>query len=131
MLDFFQTRYKDTLLLEMGAYPLIATDSADPWRWPMAMRACTELAAQNLFWIEEPTHPDDVLGHRRLAEAVAPVKIAAGEHVPNRVVFKNLIQAKAIQVVQVDADKNLLLVRGGVPGHPNSLVRIRAARAPK
>lgn len=81
----------------------LMVDANQQWRWPMAMEACTELAAYNLFWIEEPTHPDDVLGHQRLARAVAPVKIAAGEHVPNRILFKNLLQARAIQVVQVDA----------------------------
>ena len=55
------------------------------------------------YWIEEPTSPDDVLGHAAIRKAVAPVKVATGEHVQNRVVFKQLLQAGAIDVVQIDA----------------------------
>ena len=50
-------------------------------------------------------HPDDVLGHKRLADAIAPTALAGGEHVPNRVVFKNYMQARAIQFIQVDATR--------------------------
>jgi L-fuconate dehydratase len=57
------------------------------------------------YWIEEPTHPDDVFAHRELARAIAPVRLAAGEAVPNRVIFKNLLQADAMQFVQVDATR--------------------------
>lgn len=83
----------------------LMVDANQQWRWPTAERACRELSAMGMFWIEEPTHPDDVLGHRRLAEIVAPTgtHIALGEHVPNRVVFKNYIQAEAVHIVQVDA----------------------------
>jgi L-alanine-DL-glutamate epimerase-like enolase superfamily enzyme len=55
------------------------------------------------YWVEEPTSPDDVLGHAAIARAVAPVWIATGEHVQNRIVFKQLLQANAVSFVQIDA----------------------------
>jgi L-fuconate dehydratase len=66
---------------------------------------CGELAKFRPLWIEEPTHPDDVSAHVALAQAVAPVKIAAGEHIANRVLFKNFLQAKALHYVQVDCTR--------------------------
>ena len=87
----------------VGDDALVMVDANQQWTWPMALEACEALAALGVHWIEEPTHPDDVLGHQRLAAAVAPVAIAAGEHLPNRVMFKNYMQAAACQVVQVDA----------------------------
>jgi L-fuconate dehydratase len=87
----------------VGDGALVMVDANQQWTWPTATRACEALAALGVHWIEEPTHPDDVLGHQRLAAAVAPVAIAAGEHLPNRVAFKNYMQAGACQVVQVDA----------------------------
>jgi L-fuconate dehydratase len=64
---------------------------------------CKELQSIHPYWIEEPTHPDDVLGHKALANRIAPMKLALGEHVPNRVVFKNYLQAKCAGFIQVDA----------------------------
>src|SRR5205823_12404028 len=57
------------------------------------------------YFIEEPTHPDDVAAHGKLAEQIAPTRIALGEHVPNRVVFKNMMQAHALHFVQVDCTR--------------------------
>ena len=57
----------------------------------------------NPYWIEEPTHPDDVLGHLTLAREIAPLKLALGEHVPNRVIFKNYLQSASAGFIQVDA----------------------------
>ena len=57
------------------------------------------------YWIEEPTSPDDILAHAAIRSAVAPVKVATGEHVQNRVVFKQMLQAGAIDVVQIDATR--------------------------
>ena len=57
------------------------------------------------FWIEEPTHPDDVLAHQTLARAISPIKIALGEHVSHRVLFKNFMQAGAVDFVQVDCTR--------------------------
>ncbi|MHC4996589.1 MAG: enolase C-terminal domain-like protein [Planctomycetota bacterium] len=81
----------------------VMVDANQQWAWPKAMTACRALADLSVYWIEEPTHPDDVLGHKRLAEAIAPTRIAAGEHVPNRVLFKNYMQAGGAQIIQVDA----------------------------
>ena len=62
-----------------------------------------QLARFNPWWIEEPTSPDDVLGHAAIARAIAPIKVATGEHCQNRVVFKQLLQAKAISFCQIDS----------------------------
>lgn len=78
-------------------------DANQAWSYPIALQMCRQLTNLGAYWVEEPTHPDDVLGHQRLAEAIAPTAIALGEHVPNRVMFKNFIQARAMQFVQVDA----------------------------
>lgn len=87
----------------VGDRGLVMVDANQQWDWSRAMDACQAFAELGVHWIEEPTHPDDVLGHARLAAAVRPVRIAAGEHLPNRVVFKNYIHAEAMDVVQVDA----------------------------
>ena len=61
------------------------------------------LSEFNPYWIEEPTHPDDVVGHRQIARAVHPLKIASGEHAHNQVMFKQLLQERAIHFCQIDA----------------------------
>lgn len=81
----------------------VMLDANQQWTLPQALHVCRRLKAINPFWIEEPTHPDDVLGHKTLAEALAPTKLAVGEHVPNRVVFKNYLQAQCAGFIQVDA----------------------------
>ncbi|HEX4349372.1 MAG TPA: enolase C-terminal domain-like protein [Verrucomicrobiae bacterium] len=81
----------------------VMVDANQQWTLPQALDICQRLRVINPFWIEEPTHPDDVLGHKTLADAIAPVKLALGEHVPNRVVFKNYLQAKCAGFIQVDA----------------------------
>jgi L-fuconate dehydratase len=81
----------------------VMVDANQQWTLPQALDICQRLRAINPFWIEEPTHPDDVLGHKTLADAIAPMKLALGEHVPNRVVFKNYLQAKCAGFIQVDA----------------------------
>ncbi len=88
------------------------------------------LAEFDPYWIEEPTSPDDVLGHRTIREAVRPIRVATGEHVQNRVIFKQLLQAEAIDVVQIDAcrvggvNENLaillLAAKFGVPVCPHA-----------
>jgi L-fuconate dehydratase len=77
-------------------------DANQQWTVREAERMCRALDRFDPFWIEEPTHPDDVAAHRALAAAIAPVRLALGEHVPNRVVFKNYMQAGAIHFVQAD-----------------------------
>lgn len=80
-------------------------DANQQWNLPTSLEMCRELARLNPLWIEEPTHPDDIGAYAGLASAIAPVKIAAGEHIPNRVVFKNFLQANAIHFVQADATR--------------------------
>lgn len=81
----------------------VMLDANQQWTLPQALSICKELQSMNPYWIEEPTHPDDVLAHKTLAEAIAPVKLALGEHVPNRILFKNYLQAKCAGFIQVDA----------------------------
>ena len=81
----------------------IMLDANQQWTLPQALDMCKELLAINPYWIEEPTHPDDILGHKLLASLVPPRKLALGEHVPNRIVFKNYLQADCVGFIQVDA----------------------------
>ena len=62
-----------------------------------------QLAVFQPHWIEEPTSPDDVLGHARIAKELAPIGVASGEHCQNRIMFKQLLQAKAISFCQIDS----------------------------
>ena len=78
-------------------------DANQIWGVEEAIAAMRVLSQFDPLWIEEPTSPDDVLGHARIRQAVAPVRVAAGEVVQNRVIFKQLFQAGAIDVCQVDA----------------------------
>jgi L-fuconate dehydratase len=88
-----------------GPEALIMLDANQQWNLPTAIEMCRQLCAMSPYFIEEPTHPDDIQAHRTLAEAIAPVPIALGEHVPNRIMFKNFMQAGAVQVVQVDCTR--------------------------
>lgn len=81
----------------------VMVDANQQWTLPQALNVCAKLAEVNPYWIEEPTHPDDVKAHKTLAEAIRPLKLALGEHVPNRVVFKNYLQAGCAGFIQVDA----------------------------
>ncbi len=87
----------------VGHSATLMVDANQQWTWPMAEQACREFGKLGVYWIEEPTHPDDVLGHQRLARICGAVKIAAGEHIPNRVIFKNYMEADAASIIQVDA----------------------------
>jgi L-fuconate dehydratase len=86
----------------IGAEPRISLDANQAWGIEQAIEAIRTLAEVDPWWIEEPTSPDDVLGHRRIRDAVAPLRIATGEHIQNRVVFKQLLQLGAVDVCQVD-----------------------------
>jgi len=81
----------------------IMLDANQQWTLPQAIKICSQLQSMNPYWIEEPTHPDDVLAHKVLAQAIAPTKLAIGEHVPNRIIFKNYLQSKCAGFIQVDA----------------------------
>jgi len=86
----------------IGVGPRISLDANQAWGIEQAIDAIQTLAEVDPWWIEEPTSPDDVLGHRRIRDAVAPLRIATGEHIQNRVVFKQLLQLGAVDVCQVD-----------------------------
>ena len=86
-----------------GDQATVMLDANQQWTLPQAIEICEKLAAIRPFWIEEPTHPDDVTAHKTLAEKIAPVKLALGEHVPNRIIFKNYLQSKSAGFIQVDA----------------------------
>ena len=86
-----------------GEQATVMVDCNQQWSMPRALEFGERARDLNLYWIEEPTHPDDILGHATLAKAYGPCKVAAGEHVPNRIIFKNYLQADALGVCQVDA----------------------------
>ncbi|MFB9310330.1 L-fuconate dehydratase [Agromyces hippuratus] len=108
----------------------IAIDANQRWDVADAIRWVNALAQFDLAWIEEPTSPDDILGHAAIARGVAPIRVATGEHVQNRVVFKQLLQAGGMDVMQIDATRvggvneniaNLLLAaKFGVPVCPHA-----------
>ncbi|RPF38233.1 L-fuconate dehydratase [Streptomyces sp. TLI_185] len=108
----------------------MAIDANQRWNVDEAIRWTKALAEFDPYWIEEPTSPDDVLGHAAIRTAVAPVKVATGEHVQNRIVFKQLLQAGALDVLQIDAarvggvNENLaillLAAKFGVPVCPHA-----------
>ena len=114
----------------LGAEYPIAMDANQRWGVQEAIDWVKALAEFEPAWIEEPTSPDDILGHAAIARGVAPVRVATGEHVQNRVVFKQLLQAGAMQVMQIDATRvggvneniaNLLLAaKFGVPVCPHA-----------
>jgi L-fuconate dehydratase len=105
-------------------------DANQVWDVGEAIEAMRVFARFDPHWIEEPTSPDDVLGHAAIARAVAPIRVATGEHVHNRVVFKQLLQANAIGFCQIDACRLggvnealavlLLAARFGVPVCPHA-----------
>jgi L-fuconate dehydratase len=115
---------------EIGPDALLMMDANQIWGVDEAIANMARLAEFDPYWIEEPTHPDDVLGHARIQRAVAPVRVATGEVAANRVIFKQLLQAEAIRVMQVDACRVagvpevlaelLLAAKFGVPVCPHA-----------
>jgi len=114
----------------IGPEHKLMIDANQRWDVDEAIACIKDLSQFNLWWAEEPTHPDDVLGHARIAKAVAPVGIATGEHCANRVLFKQLLQAKAISFCQIDScrlggvNENLAVIlmaaKFGVPVCPHA-----------
>jgi L-fuconate dehydratase len=83
----------------------IAIDANQVWDVDIAIDWINQLQEYNLTWVEEPTSPDDVVGHSKIAREVAPIKIATGEHAASRVIFKQLLQLNAISFMQIDATR--------------------------
>jgi L-fuconate dehydratase len=108
----------------------LSLDANQAWGVEQAIHAIELLASVDPWWIEEPTSPDDVLGHHRIREAVAPIRVATGEHVQNRVIFKQLLQLGAIDACQLDCCRLggvnevlavlLLAAKFGVPVCPHA-----------
>ncbi|MFF1685646.1 MULTISPECIES: L-fuconate dehydratase [unclassified Streptomyces] len=108
----------------------MAIDANQRWNVGEAIEWTKALAEFDPYWVEEPTSPDDVLGHAAIRKAVAPVRVATGEHVQNRIIFKQLLQAGAIDILQIDAarvggvNENLaillLAAKFGVPVCPHA-----------
>jgi L-fuconate dehydratase len=88
---------------ELGPGRVLMMDANQCWDVGESIRQMKALARFDPWWIEEPTSPDDVLGHAAIARAVAPIGVATGEACQNRVVFKQLLQAEAIRFCQVDS----------------------------
>jgi L-fuconate dehydratase len=87
----------------VGTEVALAVDANQRWDVSEAIRWIKRLAPFDLAWIEEPTNPDDVLAHQAIRRAVAPTPISTGEHGQNRVLFKQLLQAEAVDLIQIDA----------------------------
>lgn len=88
---------------EIGDDLRLMMDANQKWDVDEAIENMAALAAYKPYWIEEPTSPDDILGHAKIARAIAPIKVATGEHCQNRVMFKQLMQANAIEICQIDS----------------------------
>ena len=114
----------------LGAGGVLMMDANQVWGVDDAISAMRTLSTHEPWWIEEPTTPDDILGHARIRREIAPVRVATGEHVHNRVMFKQLFQAEAIDVCQLDACRVggvneaiavlLLAARFGIPVCPHA-----------
>ncbi|MEV4288866.1 L-fuconate dehydratase [Nonomuraea bangladeshensis] len=108
----------------------IAIDANQRWDVGSGIEWVNALSEFGPHWVEEPTSPDDVLGHAAIARGIAPIPVATGEHVQNRIVFKQLLQAGAISYLQIDAarvggvNENiailLLAAKFGVPVCPHA-----------
>ncbi|MBX6753079.1 MAG: L-fuconate dehydratase [Thermorudis peleae] len=114
----------------IGPERKLMMDANQRWDVPEAIAWMRELAAFEPWWIEEPTHPDDVLGHAAIARALAPIRVATGEHCANRILFKQYLQAQGLQICQIDACRLggvnevlavlLLAAKFGVPVCPHA-----------
>ena len=87
---------------EIGWENKLMLDANQKWGVQEAIARTQMLAEAKPYWMEEPTNPDDILGHARIRREVKPVRIASGEHCHNRVMFKQLLQTQAIDVCQID-----------------------------
>jgi L-fuconate dehydratase len=88
---------------EIGYDMKLMMDANQKWNVDDAIGYVKQLEKFQPWWIEEPTSPDDILGHKKIADAVKPIKVATGEHCQNRVIFKQLITSGAIGICQIDS----------------------------
>lgn len=129
--DLDDDRRRATILRdELGPARRLMMDANGCWGVDEAIRWMRELAPYDPWWIEEPTSPDDVLGHAAIARAVAPIRVATGEQCMNRVLFKQFMQARALGFCQIDACRLggvnealavlLMAARSGIPVCPHA-----------
>jgi L-fuconate dehydratase len=114
----------------IGPNHRMMVDANQKWGVLEAIDRTNQLAELNPWWMEEPTSPDDILGHARIRREVAPIRIATGEHCHNKVMFKQLLQAGAIDVCQIDScrvagvNENLAIIlmaaKFGIPVCPHA-----------
>jgi L-fuconate dehydratase len=114
----------------VGPNVRIAIDANQVWNVDEAIEWLNELQDVNIHWIEEPTSPDDVLGHATIAKAIAPIRVATGEHVQNRIIFKQMLQSKSLSFLQIDAtrvagvNENIAIIlmaaKAGIPVCPHA-----------
>jgi L-fuconate dehydratase len=87
----------------IGPHNRMMVDANQKWGVQQAIDRTRQLAEVDPWWMEEPTSPDDILGHARIRREAAPTRIATGEHCHNAIIFKQLLQAQAIDVCQIDS----------------------------
>jgi L-fuconate dehydratase len=114
----------------LGPKGVLMMDANQSWSVDQAIEAMRVLGRFDPWWIEEPTSPDDILGHARIRREISPIRVATVEHVQNRVIFKQLFQAEAFDVCQLDACRiggvneaiavMLLAAKFGVPICPHA-----------
>jgi L-fuconate dehydratase len=114
----------------VGPDVAIAIDANQVWGVDEAIEWVQRLSRFDPYWIEEPTSPDDILGHATIRAAIAPIRVATGEHTHNRVMFKQLLQAGGVDVINLDATRVagvnenlailLLAARYGIPVCPHA-----------
>ena len=114
----------------IGPNNRMMVDANQKWGVLEAIDRTNQLAELRPWWMEEPTSPDDILGHARIRREVAPTRIATGEHCHNKVMFKQLLQAGAIDVCQIDScrvagvNENLAIIlmsaKFGIPVCPHA-----------
>jgi L-fuconate dehydratase len=115
---------------ELGPDVPIAMDANQRWDVGPGIKWLRELVPFDPYWIEEPTSPDDILAHAEIRRGIAPLRVATGEQVQNRIVFKQMLQAGALDVLQIDATRVggvnenlailLLAAKFGVPVCPHA-----------
>lgn len=96
-------RRAEIIRSEIGPGRILMMDANQKWDVEEAIQNMKVLSQFNPLWIEEPTSPDDILGHARIAREIEPVKVATGEHCQNRVMFKQFLQAGALHFCQIDS----------------------------
>ena len=115
---------------EIGWERRLMMDANQVWEVPQVIEWMSHLAKFKPWFIEEPTSPDDVLGHAEIAKAVAPILVATGEHCANRIMFKQFLQSGGLGICQIDSCRLggvnevlavlLLAAKFGVPVCPHA-----------